>query len=206
MNYGSPPLAGYDLEFYSPPDHVMRWKDNNDLTAIDTMAINISTGHNVDMNIDELMMSLTPPPTMTTPPKATPPIYNATSKPVLIEAHHVNNSNIPEQQNNKNWLLKTASTTLPMYSKLHEALTQPQWQCNKAPRLPTQPVKCDRCANELTSKCLMQTCTPPDLDETRCTKCGKELTAKCILSVCCSIHDTGQDTHARKESKSVPNF
>lgn len=62
--------------------------------------------------------------------------------------------------------------TLP-YSRLHEALTQP-------PRLPTQPVKCHRCGNELSSRCLMQTCA----DDTRCRNCGKDLTAKCILAVC----------------------
>ena len=59
------------------------------------------------------------------------------------------------------------------YSRLHEALTQP-------PRLPTQPVKCHRCGNELSSRCLMQTCA----DDTRCRQCGQDLTAKCILAVC----------------------
>jgi hypothetical protein len=61
----------------------------------------------------------------------------------------------------------------PVYhSRLHEALTQP--------RLPTQPVKCHRCGNELTSRCLMQTC----VDDARCRQCGRDLTAKCILQVC----------------------
>ena len=68
--------------------------------------------------------------------------------------------------------LTSAPTTLPYHSRLHEALTQP--------RLPTQPVKCNRCGQELTSKCLMQTCE----DDTRCRTCGDVLTAKCILLVC----------------------
>merc|ERR1712083_920201 len=61
---------------------------------------------------------------------------------------------------------------MPYHSRLHEALTQP--------RLPTQPVRCHRCGNELTSRCLMQTCA----DDTRCRQCGRDLTAKCILAVC----------------------
>ena len=65
-----------------------------------------------------------------------------------------------------------APSAMPYHSRLHEALTQP--------RLPTQPVRCHRCGNELTSRCLMQTCA----DDTRCRQCGRDLTAKCILAVC----------------------
>merc|ERR1712004_937811 len=65
-----------------------------------------------------------------------------------------------------------AAPAMPYHSRLHEALTQP--------RLPTQPVRCHRCGNELTSRCLMQTCA----DDTRCRQCGRDLTAKCILAVC----------------------
>ena len=44
-----------------------------------------------------------------------------------------------------------------------------------------------RCGNELTSRCLMQTCS----DDARCRQCGRELTAKCILAVC-TVVQTGK--------------
>lgn len=43
-----------------------------------------------------------------------------------------------------------------------------------------QPVKCDTCGQELSSRCLLQNC----VSETTCRRCGMELSAKCILSMC----------------------
>ncbi len=47
---------------------------------------------------------------------------------------------------------------------------------------PTTTVTCKKCGLELSSKCLMNTCSP---SEVACRKCGRELSTKCILSMCC---------------------
>ena len=44
-------------------------------------------------------------------------------------------------------------------------------------------VKCSRCCQVLTSKCLVQRCSPPS-EQTKCKDCGRELTTKCLLSNC----------------------
>ena len=77
----------------------------------------------------------------------------------------------------------TATTTAPLYSKLHAALTQPRPQVTQS-TTPVSPsnINCTRCGRELSSKCLMQTCTPTD--ETKCRRCGNELTTKCLLAMC----------------------
>ena len=95
------------------------------------------------------------------------PVMVPQSKALIIDQH-------PE----KNFVRSaptpaSAPPGMPYHSRLHEALTQP--------RLPTQPVRCHRCGNELTSRCLMQVCSA---DDTRCRQCGLDLTAKCILAVC----------------------
>ena len=77
----------------------------------------------------------------------------------------------------------SASTTTPLYSKLHAALTQPRTQPTQS-TIPVSPsnINCTRCGRELSSKCLMQTCIPTD--ETKCRRCGNELTTKCLLAMC----------------------
>ena len=77
----------------------------------------------------------------------------------------------------------SASTTAPLYSKLHAALTQPRPQPTQSNFPVSQSnINCTRCGRELSSKCLMQTCIPTD--ETKCRRCGNELTTKCLLAMC----------------------
>lgn len=77
----------------------------------------------------------------------------------------------------------TASTTAPVYSKLHADLTQPRPQSIQSTASVSQSnINCSRCGRELSSKCLMQTCIPTD--ETKCRRCGDELTTKCLLAMC----------------------
>lgn len=71
-----------------------------------------------------------------------------------------------------------------LHSKLHEALTQPTPAPN---RLPQNPVKCGKCGEELSSRCLVQACSKKLLEETSCRRCGNELTTKCILSMCTPV-------------------
>jgi hypothetical protein len=204
-DYGTSP-PGYDLEFYNFPTVSTRgWKEatadlsgsinnnsaSNNLMPLDSFSINVSTGES-DLLIEELMeladenASSSSSSMMSTP---SPVFHNAasSSRPVLITTtpqlqplqqmqHHCILERVQSQDSSQvKPLYASAPTTLPYYSKLHEALTQP-------PRLPTHPVKCNRCGNELTSRCLMQTCVRTD--ETSCRQCGKDLTAKCILAVC----------------------
>ena len=88
----------------------------------------------------------------------------------------------------------TTSTTSPLYSKLHAALTQPRPQPTQSTS-PVSPsnINCTRCGRELSSKCLMQTCTPTD--ETKCRRCGNELTTKCLLAMCLKNHPYNYWTH-----------
>jgi len=79
--------------------------------------------------------------------------------------------------------VKASTTTAPLYSKLHAALTQPRPQVTQSTTPVSQSnINCTRCGRELSSKCLMQTCTPTD--ETKCRRCGNELTTKCLLAMC----------------------
>jgi hypothetical protein len=60
-------------------------------------------------------------------------------------------------------------------------------------------VCCTRCGQELSPRCLVQTCSVRRAGasdgrlvdkETMCKRCGSELTAKCILSQCCDSLST----------------
>jgi len=44
-------------------------------------------------------------------------------------------------------------------------------------------IKCSRCNQVLTSKCLVQRCYEIS-EQTKCKNCGKELTTKCLLANC----------------------
>ena len=103
-----------------------------------------------------------------------------------VDVNHLNKNN--KEKDNSNTSTSphstvTTSTTAPLYSKLHAALTQPRAQVTQS-TTPVSPsnVNCTRCGRDLTSKCLMQTCTPTD--ETKCRRCGNELTTKCLLAMC----------------------
>jgi len=130
-------------------------------------SINVSTGES-DLFIDDLIeladASMTSSATSSSVMSTPSPVMVPQSKTLILDQH-------PEKS-----LVRSAppaAPAMPYHSRLHEALTQP--------RLPTQPVRCHRCGNELTSRCLMQVCTT---DDTRCRQCGRDLTAKCILAVC----------------------
>jgi len=183
VNYGvSPPQGGYDLEFYNSPADTTAsrgcWKEpqngggplnNNNVSPgheleSGNFAISVSTGES-ELFIDELI-ELADESSVSGSCNSS---AMSTPSPVLL-VQSTNNSKFKNEAVRP--LSSAATTTLPFHSRLHEALTQP--------RLPTQPVKCHRCGNELTSRCLMQTCA----DDARCRQCGSELTAKCILAVC----------------------
>lgn len=183
----SPPQGGYDVEFYTTPTEPPTtrgggcWKidstnshmgpliNNNhvspghDVETDSSFAISVSTGDS-DLFIDELIELADESAGSCSSAMSTP-------SPVLVQSNKAYR-NLDHSTPLMARSLNSAGTTLPVYSRLHEALTQP--------RLPTQPVKCHRCGNELTSRCLMQTCA----DDARCRQCGRELTAKCILAVC----------------------
>ena len=78
----------------------------------------------------------------------------------------------------------SASSTAPLFSKLHAALTQPRPHPiqSTTQAVSQSNINCTRCGRELSSKCLMQTCIPTD--ETKCRRCGNELTTKCLLAMC----------------------
>ena len=91
----------------------------------------------------------------------------------------------------------------PQFSRLREALTAAnrhnpgQLSGSVIPRLPTQPVKCTCCGDELNSKCLVQACTKPD--QTTCKICGKEMNIKCILAVCKQELESAQNKWKRRD-------
>jgi hypothetical protein len=193
--------GGYDVEFYSSnPTNLSQtstpnWKNpalaigsglqhqfdnNNHLTSSNrtdlnhssqSFSINVSTGES-ELFIDDLIeladesmtSSATSSSVMSTP---SPVMVPQTKQHALSDHHHHH-----EKSFVRSAPTPTTTPSMPYHSRLHEALTQP--------RLPTQPVRCHRCGNELTSRCLMQTCA----DDTRCRQCGRDLTAKCILAVC----------------------
>ena len=202
--------GGYDLEFYSAiPNSLSQnhqnWKNpadpnrlanipgidpftnnNNhlsinhavsDLNQISSngFSINVSTGES-ELFIDDLIELADE--SMTTSSATDSSSVMSTPSPVMVpQSKQPPNRSLSE--NEKSSFVRSAPTSagvappaMPYHSRLHEALTQP--------RLPTQPVRCHRCGNELTSRCLMQTCA----DDTRCRQCGRDLTAKCILAVC----------------------
>jgi len=187
--------TGYDVEFYSTNPTTLSqnsqiWKNqdgsigqpltvdpfsnnNNHLSSNSDLnhsshgfSINVSTGES-DLFIDELIEladeSMTSSATSSSVMSTPSPVMVPQSKYPLINQHE------------KSFVRSAppAAPAMPYHSRLHEALTQP--------RLPTQPVRCHRCGNELTSRCLMQVCSA---DDTRCRQCGQDLTAKCILAVC----------------------
>lgn len=192
--------GGYDVEFYSSnPTNLSQtstpnWKnpalaigsglqhhqfDNNNHLASSnrtdlnhssqSFSINVSTGES-ELFIDDLIEladeSMTSSATSSSVMSTPSPVMVPQSKQPLNDHHHHEKSFVRSAPT------PTTTPSMPYHSRLHEALTQP--------RLPTQPVRCHRCGNELTSRCLMQTCA----DDTRCRQCGRDLTAKCILAVC----------------------
>ena len=201
--------GGYDLEFYSAiPNSLSQnhqnWKNpadpnrhaiipgidpftnnNNhlsinhavsDLNQISShgFSINVSTGES-ELFIDDLIELADE--SMTTSSATDSSSVMSTPSPVMVpQSKQPPNRSLSDE---KSSFVRSAPASsgavapaMPYHSRLHEALTQP--------RLPTQPVRCHRCGNELTSRCLMQTCA----DDTRCRQCGRDLTAKCILAVC----------------------
>lgn len=166
-----------DMEFYQPNLHHRGWKEsqtastannnNNSVEVLDSsFSINVSTGES-ELFLDDLIeLADSSSSTISTPSPVVP---------VLKQPQHIERT-----------LVRSAPPPQIYHSRLHEALTQP--------RLPTQPVKCQRCGNELTSRCLMQTCA----DDTKCRTCGKDLTAKCILAVCTVQPKTDQESTPRK--------
>jgi len=186
--------GGYDVEFYSTHPNLLsqnpqNWKNppqgipnvdpfsnnNNHLSSSHVtdlnqsshgFSINVSTGES-ELFIDELIELADESMTSS----ATSSSVMSTPSPVLVpQSKQAPNRSLSDE---KPFVRSAPSATaMPYHSRLHEALTQP--------RLPTQPVRCHRCGNELTSRCLMQTCA----DDTRCRTCGHDLTAKCILAVC----------------------
>jgi hypothetical protein len=193
VNFGvSPPQGGYDVEFYNTPAESSTsrgcWKidphgiggnvpgganplinnNNNispghDIESDGSFAISVTTGDS-ELFIDELIELADESAGSCSSAMSTP-------SPVLVQSSKTYR-NLDHTPIMARSLSTSGTTTLPFHSRLHEALTQP--------RLPTQPVRCHRCGNELTSRCLMQTCA----DDARCRQCGSELTAKCILAVC----------------------
>lgn len=192
----------HDVEFYSttPPSihhhhhhsshHVNSrgWKDyaaghqyqsnNNHLSAPahsgseleSSFSINVTTGDS-EMFIDdliELAADGTNNDSSSVRSSSAASSVISTPSPVIVPSLAKASSVFQDERN----LVRSAPPPQIYHSRLHEALTQP--------RLPTAPVKCHRCGNELTSRCLMQTCA----DDTRCRQCGRDLTAKCILAVC----------------------
>jgi len=156
--------------FSNNNNHLSSNSDLNHSSSHHAFSINVSTGES-DLFIDDLIEladeSMTSSATSSSVMSTPSPVMVPQSKALIIDQH-------PE----KNFVRSaptpaSAPPGMPYHSRLHEALTQP--------RLPTQPVRCHRCGNELTSRCLMQVCSA---DDTRCRQCGLDLTAKCILAVC----------------------
>lgn len=151
----------------------------SDLNQISShgFSINVSTGES-ELFIDDLIELADE--SMTTSSATDSSSVMSTPSPVLMVPQSKQPPNRSLSESEKSYVRSAPSASavaggapaMPYHSRLHEALTQP--------RLPTQPVRCHRCGNELTSRCLMQTCA----DDTRCRQCGRDLTAKCILAVC----------------------
>ena len=127
------------------------------------------------------------PATVSRPPGGTWSSSSSTSSaaPLRVgtsQTSHVNSSDSKDLPSPPHSTV-TASTTAPVYSKLHAALTQPRALSTQSSVPVSQSnINCTRCGRELSSKCLMQTCTPTD--ETKCRRCGNELTTKCLLAMC----------------------
>ena len=176
---------GYEVEFYNNHNQNLpglnsgqTWKNNSSSDFDSSFAIDVSTSES-ELFIDELieladesMSTASSSSVMSTPSPVVPIHKQQTSlvqsnlvrsapPPIIQQPHHLQNQQQPPQ---------------PYYSRLHEALTQPRILLPQ----PQAPVRCHRCGEELTSRCLMQTCA----DDTRCKNCGRDLTAKCILAVC----------------------
>ena len=200
--------GGYDLEFYSAiPNSLSQnhqnWKNpadpnrlanipgidpftnnNNhlsinhavsDLNQISShgFSINVSTGES-ELFIDDLIELADESMTTSSATDSSTSVMSTPSPVMVPQSKQPPNRSLSDE---KSYVRSApasapAAPAMPYHSRLHEALTQP--------RLPTQPVRCHRCGNELTSRCLMQTCA----DDTRCRQCGRDLTAKCILAVC----------------------
>ncbi len=206
VEFGGATPPGYDLEFYTSPASSARFKDggvatNNNVimperggaglnnsgasTSSSDFSIRVST--EPDQFIDELMeltdenVSTASSSAVSTPSPVWKPTATESSKPVVIgKGHPVLDRTKSHDSTIAGRPFASAPTTLPFHSKLHEALTQPN------PRLLTTqqpPVKCNRCGDELTSRCLMQTCSRSD-DNTKCVECGRDLTTKCLLAKC----------------------
>ena len=200
--------GGYDLEFYSAipnslSQNPQNWKNpadpnrlanipgidpftnnNNhlsinhavsDLNQISShgFSINVSTGES-ELFIDDLIELADESMTTSSATDSSTSVMSTPSPVMVPQSKQPPNRSLSDE---KSYVRSApasapAAPAMPYHSRLHEALTQP--------RLPTQPVRCHRCGNELTSRCLMQTCA----DDTRCRQCGRDLTAKCILAVC----------------------
>jgi len=181
--------SGYDLEFYNSnaTNFQPNWKSSGQTENLDSsFAIECSTNQS-ELFIDDLIeladesmsttstsSAISTPSPMLVPQK---PNFEPNFEPNLVRS-------APAQGNS------TPVSRQPYFSRLHEALTQPrQLTSQLSQQLTSQltqqqqqqlPVKCHGCGEELTSRCLMQTCA----DDTKCKSCGRDLTAKCILAVC----------------------
>lgn len=168
-------LSGIGSGLHHPGSH--QFDNNNHLTSSSSQSfsINVSTGES-ELFIDDLIEladeSMTTSSTTSSSVMSTPsPVLVPQSKQLSLNIDHQHEKSFVRSAPTSS-AVTAPPPSMPYYSRLHEALTQP--------RLPTQPVRCHRCGNELTSRCLMQTCA----DDTRCRQCGRDLTAKCILAVC----------------------
>jgi len=150
----------------------------SDLNQISShgFSINVSTGES-ELFIDDLIELADESMTTSSATDSSTSVMSTPSPVMVPQSKQPPNRSLSDSE--KSYVRSAPASSgavappaMPYHSRLHEALTQP--------RLPTQPVRCHRCGNELTSRCLMQTCA----DDTRCRQCGRDLTAKCILAVC----------------------
>ena len=185
-NWKNPPSALAGIGSGLLHQHV-QFDNNNHLTSSvsnrtqpdlnhssQSFSINVSTGES-ELFIDDLIEladeSMTSSATSSSVMSTPSPVMVPQSKQQPLNDHHDHEKSFVRSAPTPS-ATAPSPPSMPYHSRLHEALTQP--------RLPTQPVRCHRCGDELTSRCLMQTCA----DDTRCRQCGRDLTAKCILAVC----------------------